>query len=78
MNFRVRNSPRVRPLAWGTPPLPAVAVDSRTPLVTIDYTVPSPDGPIGLSPMPRFVTTKGGGYFFLPGRRLIDYLVEKV
>ncbi len=24
-------------------PLPAVLVDSRTPLVTIDYTVPSPD-----------------------------------
>ena len=40
------------------------------------FTVPSPDGPIGLNPMPRFVTTKGGGYFFLPGRRLIDYLIE--
>ena len=39
------------------------------------YTVPSPEGPIGLSALPRFVTTKGGGYFFLPGRRLIDYLV---
>jgi deferrochelatase/peroxidase EfeB/uncharacterized membrane protein len=42
------------------------------------YTVPSPDGPIGLSALPRFVTTKGGGYFFLPGRRLIDYLVDKL
>ena len=40
------------------------------------YTVPSPEGPIGLSALPRFVTTKGGGYFFLPGRRLIDYLVD--
>jgi deferrochelatase/peroxidase EfeB len=40
------------------------------------YTVPSPDGPIGLSDLPRFVTTKGGGYFFLPGRRLIDYLID--
>jgi deferrochelatase/peroxidase EfeB len=40
------------------------------------YTVPSPDGPIGLDPMPRFVSTKGGGYFFLPGRRLIDYLID--
>src|SRR5215472_17358922 len=40
------------------------------------YTVPSPDGPIGLSNLPRFVTTKGGGYFFLPGRRLIDYLID--
>jgi deferrochelatase/peroxidase EfeB len=40
------------------------------------FTVPSPDGPIGLKPMPRFVTTRGGGYFFLPGRRLIDYLID--
>jgi hypothetical protein len=27
-----------------------------------------------LSPMPAFVKTLGGGYFFLPGRRLIQYL----
>jgi deferrochelatase/peroxidase EfeB len=40
------------------------------------FTVPSPDGPIGLNPLPRFVATKGGGYFFLPGRRLIDYLID--
>jgi deferrochelatase/peroxidase EfeB len=40
------------------------------------FTLPSPDGPIGLKPLPRFVTTKGGGYFFLPGRRLIDYLID--
>ena len=40
------------------------------------FTVPSPDGPIALNPMPRFVTTRGGGYFFLPGRRLIEYLID--
>jgi deferrochelatase/peroxidase EfeB len=40
------------------------------------FTVPSPDGPIALNAMPRFVTTKGGGYFFLPGRRLIEYLID--
>jgi deferrochelatase/peroxidase EfeB len=40
------------------------------------FTLPSPDGPVGLKPLPRFVTTKGGGYFFLPGRRLIDYLID--
>lgn len=39
------------------------------------FTIPSRDGPIGLSPMPAFVTTKGGGYFFMPGRRLIEYLI---
>jgi deferrochelatase/peroxidase EfeB len=38
------------------------------------YTIPSREGPVRLSPMPRFITTKGGGYFFLPGKRLIDYL----
>ena len=35
---------------------------------------PDRDGPVRLSPMPRFVTTKGGGYFFLPGKRLVEYL----
>jgi deferrochelatase/peroxidase EfeB len=39
-----------------------------------NFTVPTREGPVRLNPMPRFVTTKGGGYFFLPGRRLLDYL----
>jgi deferrochelatase/peroxidase EfeB len=38
------------------------------------YTIPSHDGPLRLSPMRQFVTTRGGGYFFLPGRRLIEFL----
>ena len=38
------------------------------------YTIPTRDGPVRLSPMPRFVTTRGGGYFFLPGKRLVEYL----
>lgn len=38
------------------------------------YTIPTREGPLRLSPMPRFVTTRGGGYFFLPGKRLIEYL----
>ena len=38
------------------------------------FTIPSPDGPVKLSPVPRFITTRGGGYFFLPGKRLITYL----
>jgi hypothetical protein len=29
---------------------------------------------VRLPPMPRFVTTKGDGSFFLPGKRLIEYL----
>lgn len=38
------------------------------------YTIPSREGPVTLSPMARFVNTRGGGYFFLPGKRLVDYL----
>jgi hypothetical protein len=38
------------------------------------YTIPSRRGPLRLSPVPPLITMKGGGYFFLPGKRLIDYL----
>jgi deferrochelatase/peroxidase EfeB len=38
------------------------------------FTIPSRDGPIALKPMPAFITTKGGGYFFMPGKRLIEFL----
>jgi hypothetical protein len=38
------------------------------------YTIPSRDGPILLAPLPAFVKTLGGGYFFIPGKRLIDFL----
>jgi len=41
---------------------------------TNGFTIPTRDGPIALSPMQRFVTTRGGGYFFLPGKRLLQYL----
>ena len=41
------------------------------------YTIPSRDGPVRLSAMSRFVTTRGGGYFFLPGKRLVDYLAAR-
>lgn len=38
------------------------------------FTIPSRYGPLRLAPLPRFVTVKGGGYFFLPGKRLLAYL----
>lgn len=38
------------------------------------YTIPTRGGPVRLSPMPRFVTVRGGGYFFMPGKRLLDWL----
>lgn len=38
------------------------------------YTLPSRDGPVRLRPPPRLVTTLGGGYFFVPGKRLLAFL----
>lgn len=41
---------------------------------TNGFTIPTRDGPVALSPMQRFVTVRGGGYFFLPSRRLLQFL----
>jgi deferrochelatase/peroxidase EfeB len=38
------------------------------------FTVPTRDGPVKLSPLPRFVTMRGGDYYFMPGKRLVEYL----
>jgi len=40
------------------------------------FTIPSREGPVRLASLPQFVTTRGGGYFFLPGKRLIEYLSQ--
>jgi hypothetical protein len=29
---------------------------------------------VKLSPVPAMVATRGGGYFFLPGKRLLNFL----
>jgi deferrochelatase/peroxidase EfeB len=39
-------------------------------------TIPTHDGSIRLARLPSFVSTRGGGYFFLPGRRTIEYLAS--
>lgn len=41
---------------------------------SLGYTVPSHDGPARLSPVPSFVRTLGGGYFFMPGRSFLAFL----
>ena len=38
------------------------------------YVVPSHDGPVRLKPLPQFITTLGGGYFFMPGRSLLQWM----
>ena len=40
------------------------------------HTIPTPEGPMRLTNLPSFVNTRGGGYFFLPGRRTIEYLAS--
>ena len=38
------------------------------------FTIATRDGPIRLAGMSRFVIPRGGGYFFLPGKRLLEFL----
>jgi deferrochelatase/peroxidase EfeB len=41
-----------------------------------NYTIPTRGGPVRLQGIPSFVTTMGGGYYFLPGKNLLHYLAE--
>jgi Dyp-type peroxidase family len=50
----------------------AIAVTGKA--GTNGFTIPVRTGPVALDPLPRFVTLRGGGYFFVPGRQLIRYL----
>lgn len=43
---------------------------------TRGYTIPTPGGPLALADMQSFVEFRGGGYFFLPSRSAIDYLIN--
>lgn len=38
------------------------------------HTIPTAAGSMRLAKLPAFVSTRGGGYFFLPGRRTMEYL----
>ena len=38
------------------------------------FTVPTPGGPVSLGPLPRFVRSYGGGYFFVPGKDTLRWL----
>jgi len=54
-------------------------VNERDPLIADSggqggYTIPTRTGPMRLEGLRPFVQTRGGGYFFLPGRRLLRYL----
>ncbi len=38
------------------------------------FTIPTSNGPVQLNDMQTYVTMKGGGYFFMPGRATLRYL----
>jgi deferrochelatase/peroxidase EfeB len=38
--------------------------------------IPTPFGPIHLPHMTEFVTVRGGGYFFMPGKRAVDFFAR--
>jgi deferrochelatase/peroxidase EfeB len=45
---------------------------------TILLTIPTPSGRIRLKGLQNFVTVRGSGYFFLPGRAAIRYLAHRI
>lgn len=40
------------------------------------FTIPTPSGPLIVGGMQSFVSMRGGGYFFLPSRAAIQYLID--
>lgn len=40
-------------------------------------TIPTPAGPLTIAGMQSFVTVRGGGYFFMPGRNAVRYLAQR-
>ncbi|MCT7375561.1 cytochrome P450 [Chelativorans salis] len=42
------------------------------------FTIPSSDGSLVLTGLPEFVTTRGGGYFFMPSRSSLRYLLSQL
>jgi deferrochelatase/peroxidase EfeB len=40
------------------------------------FTIPTTDGPVCLHNLPRFVTMLGGGYFWMPGKAAVEFLVS--
>jgi deferrochelatase/peroxidase EfeB len=40
------------------------------------FSIPTPDGPIWIKDIKDFVRVRGGGYFFLPGKRALRFLAH--
>jgi hypothetical protein len=39
-------------------------------------TIPTERGPLRLKGLPSFVTVRGGGYFFMPSRDAVRFLID--
>jgi len=52
-------------------------VDSlgRRPGLSDVLTIPTKKGPLRLKGMGKFVTVRGGGYFFMPGKSAVSFLI---
>ena len=64
------NSPKFGELYTDPDPLVANHADGCT------FTLPADPVRLRYTDLPRFVTVRGGGYFFLPGLRALHYLAS--
>ncbi|MGO1120528.1 cytochrome P450 [Rhodovibrionaceae bacterium A322] len=67
---------------WINSPAFDVLRDEVDPLLppkgsTTSFSIPHEKGGCQIQGLPSFVTMKGGGYFFLPGRGAVDFLCEE-
>jgi hypothetical protein len=49
----------------------------QDPAKTAIFTIPTPAGPVTLPQLSTFVTVRAGGYFFMPSRAAIYYLLDR-
>ncbi len=57
--------------------------DEKDPLVgsqkaQAHYTIPTAQGGVAVPGLKNFVTLRGGGYYFLPGRRSLQYMLSRL
>ena len=50
--------------------------DPLTGSASRNFTIPSADGPVCLRGLPHFTTMLGGGYFWMPGKAAVQFLID--
>jgi Dyp-type peroxidase family len=68
---------------WVSSALVQGLVDAKDPTIganegTGSFSIPVGEGQVLLHDLPSFVTTRGGGYFFMPSRSSLRYLLSKL